>query len=116
MRFTGRFIAVLLVALIFIAVRPVRAAGTVRIDAQENGAAQNNASPSLVPSAQVTVTPAPPASSFALLPTPARGPKNPATVGQSDLMVAMLQGAVLTLIVFAVLGLYVAVRGLFRDR
>lgn len=53
---------------------------------------------------------------FALLPTPTRGPKNPAAVSKTDLMFYMVRGAILTLAVFGVLGLYIFVRGLFRDR
>ncbi len=196
MRFTGRFFAVLLVALVLLAARQAPVAGPVRIDTprtgetlrgrvsvtgstavegfqsaelsfaeeanptnwflmnasskpvqsgelfawdttaladgtyrlrltvlQKDGASQEALVTGLVVSNGGTPTPAAQAGQrgdssqgFALLPTPTRGPKNPATVGEVDLMVTMVRGVIFTLAIFGVLGLYVFVRGLFRDR
>jgi hypothetical protein len=51
-----------------------------------------------------------------LLPTPGKPARNPATVNEIDLAFSMAQGAVIAIIIFGVIGLYVAIRGLFRDR
>jgi hypothetical protein len=51
-----------------------------------------------------------------LLPTPGKPARNPATVNDIDLAFSMAQGAVIAIIIFGVIGLYLAIRGLFRDR
>ncbi len=121
MRLTSRFALLFMIFFLFLAARPALAAGMFRLEAGRVGNGRDQMAAAQTATATLTPQPTLPkqptlAPAVGLLPTPGRPAKNPATIGDFDLLGSMVKGGIIAAILFGCVGLYLAIRGFFRDR